>query len=434
MNSMTKVQRARSGMIFEHPFYASLALKLNLVEDPSCKTLWVDGVSLGFNPTYIDSLSIEEVKGVLAHEALHCGLQHHLRKGLRDHNTWNEAGDYVINYLLTKDGIQLPPNILYDGTFGSWSTEEVYQTLLDQKQREKNEAGSDAALGASSSDQKAQSSEREQQNNDSNSSNGEDTQENKDSKGSDSKTQNNGRGDQEPQQETNDQSSQSQDFGGTGEVRNHPGEASEQMSNAQEWTTALVQAAQVAKGRGMCPGWVQEVITSLTTPKMPWSEMLRQFLQKSKDDYSWRRPARRFIGNNLYLPSIHSESINIALAVDTSGSVSSKELQQFTAEVNQILQDFETVVITLIQCDTRINQIDVYEKSDLPLTITYKGRGGTRFEPPFEYVSENNIQPDCFVYLTDGEMWIDMPEPDYPVLWVTTNRTNFPWGEVCRMS
>ena len=41
-------------MILDAPFWGVLALRLKLVEDPACPTAWVDGVSLGFNPTFVD--------------------------------------------------------------------------------------------------------------------------------------------------------------------------------------------------------------------------------------------------------------------------------------------------------------------------------------------------------------------------------------------
>ena len=84
MKAKEMMAKARAGLILDMPFFGSLALKLKLVEDPTCDTAWTDGVSMGYNPAWIESLSLSEVKGIVCHEVMHCSNQHQNRRDSRD--------------------------------------------------------------------------------------------------------------------------------------------------------------------------------------------------------------------------------------------------------------------------------------------------------------------------------------------------------------
>ena len=78
-------------------------------------------------------------------------------------------------------------------------------------------------------------------------------------------------------------------------------------------------------------------INELLKPKVDWREQLRDFVTticKSKDVSSWKRPHRRFIGQDVYMPSMIGESIGkVAIAIDTSASIGQKEINMFLSEV-----------------------------------------------------------------------------------------------------
>jgi len=71
LEARRQLVKARSGLVLDHVFFGSLALRLRLVEDPKCKTAWTDGVHLGYNPEFIGGLTLDETKGLLAHEVMH---------------------------------------------------------------------------------------------------------------------------------------------------------------------------------------------------------------------------------------------------------------------------------------------------------------------------------------------------------------------------
>ena len=105
MSQLKKVEKARIHLLLDSPFYATLALELNLVEDNTIfpPTACTDGRTMWFHEKFIEKLSLEQVKTVVAHEILHIAYCHHLRIGTRDHNRWNRACDYSINSILLED-------------------------------------------------------------------------------------------------------------------------------------------------------------------------------------------------------------------------------------------------------------------------------------------------------------------------------------------
>ena len=59
MNLIMKVDpmtKARASLVMSDPFFGVLALRMRMREDPTCKTAWCDGVTIGYNPTFIAGL------------------------------------------------------------------------------------------------------------------------------------------------------------------------------------------------------------------------------------------------------------------------------------------------------------------------------------------------------------------------------------------
>lgn len=71
-----RIAKAREWLVLDQPFFGVLLLRLKVVEDMSCKTFWVDGVNLGYNPAYLQKLTDPELRGVLCHEVLHVANGH----------------------------------------------------------------------------------------------------------------------------------------------------------------------------------------------------------------------------------------------------------------------------------------------------------------------------------------------------------------------
>jgi predicted metal-dependent peptidase len=119
--------------------------------------------------------------------------------------------------------------------------------------------------------------------------------------------------------------------------------------------------------------------------------------------------------------------------VDTSGSIGTKELEQFAGEINAISSEAQPDSIHVIYCDAAVQGVDEFGPSE-PIRLSLKGGGGTDFVPPFKWVEDNGIEAKCLIYLTDLCCHSFPPAPDYPVLWVTDSNKTAPFGQTARHS
>jgi len=402
-----KLLKARTSLVINHPFFASLALRLKVKEDYTCATAWTDGQLFGYNPNYIRILSPEKLEGLTAHTVMHPACGHHKRRGKRDHDLWNRACDYAVNAILLESGFTLPDGFLFDETYAGRSAEAVYTILQG--------VVDDAESMDEDDDPQAEGS---------NSSPGDKTAESEPSSSEDEK-----RGDDDEKELS------SGDPGKSGEVRDTPSDGGGSDSGHEtDWDESLIQAFVNALGMGKLPAGVERFIQRKINPKLGWKELLARFVEQSaRSDYSWVTPNRRYIHQGLYLPSLQNHELsNMVIAVDTSGSITPEELAQFSAEISEILENFPAT-LHLVYCDAKVSGYQVFDRSDLPLTLQPVGGGGTDFRPTFDFVEKNGLMPSCLIYLTDLEcLHFPEPHPPYPVLWVKSGTGNRkpPFGDV----
>src|SRR5277367_2237208 len=124
-----RIQKARTSLILDHPFFGSLLFRLKGRECRSIQTMATDGVSLFYNPDFVATLNAATLAGTLAHEVMHPALHHHVRRSGRDPKLWNQACDYAINPLLVDAGLSLPDGVLIDDRFRGMSSEQIYNLL-----------------------------------------------------------------------------------------------------------------------------------------------------------------------------------------------------------------------------------------------------------------------------------------------------------------
>ena len=370
---MNKIVKARAGLVLDHPFFGALALRMKLELSEECLTARTNGKVIQFNAQYVEGKSLEELKGIMAHEVSHIAYEHHLRRGSRKRKKWNIAGDYAINDLLRDAGFKLPDDALYPDSKGK-SAEWYHGNMPTQ---EDNQNGAESGQGKN----------------------------------------------EETFGEVVDLPSES----GQGQASE-----SEKAQAAADVRIAVSQAQTVSKQFGKLGAGVERMISEILNPLVPWREVLRRFVDMTaKNDYSWTKPNKRYLTSGLYLPSLQSEELKpIVVAIDTSGSIDVTQLSQFAAEIEDIARQGKTS-LTIIYCDYHVNHVDTFEGDDEVKLKPYGG-GGTSFAPPFEEVEKRDINPACLVYLTDGECDTFAAYPDYPVLWgLTARNAEFdpPYGE-----
>lgn len=125
------IKKAKVKLILESPFFATLALKFNYIEDPvkSQGTAGVDNKNIYYDPTFINSLTMDEVTGLLAHEVFHPMMGHSTRRQGRHPKRWNYACDYSFNLILKDGGFKLPQGGCMDEQYRNMSAEEIYKIL-----------------------------------------------------------------------------------------------------------------------------------------------------------------------------------------------------------------------------------------------------------------------------------------------------------------
>ena len=361
-------------LLKDSPFFGVLLFKLGWHETTSCPTMATDGERLYYNAAWTSKLTEEEFIGVLAHEVCHVALLHQFRRGDRDPKGWNIAADYAINLVLTDAGFSLPKGGLLNRKYEGWSAEQIYDDLPKSG-------------GGSGGGQPGEEGE--------------------------------GQGGDQP-----------------GEVWDHPtaGEGGKAQADAEvEAKTNAADAARVAEQAGKLPGALKRLLSDLLKAKVDWREVLRRFVSQNVPvDFSYRRPVRRHLPD-LVVASLHKEGIGpLVFVADTSGSVSDDDLNQVVAEARSIVEELQPEITYLLSCDAEVQATATVYRGEIPESwgVLAQGGGGTSFCPPFEWLTEQQVEPCCLVYVTDGYGYFPTSPPPYPVLWVMTTDVVPPWGEI----
>lgn len=182
--------------------------------------------------------------------------------------------------------------------------------------------------------------------------------------------------------------------------------------------------------RGKMQGNKNRSVNEILEPKVDWREQLREFVNatcKNKDKTSWKRPHKRFIGHDIYMPSMIGESIGqVVVGIDTSGSIGDKELNEFLTEVVAICDDVSPSSIELLYWDTHVAGHETYNQGDyhsLVQSTKPAGGGGTTVGCVNEYIKDKRIQPEAVIILTDGYVEEDFGGNwEHPTLWAITSK------------
>lgn len=442
-DALQKIIKARSKLMKGNVGVASMLLHLTLVEvDASrCDTMATDGKNIFYFPEFVLGCTEEELQGVLIHESLHVVYEHMIRRGNRHSKVWNIACDYVINAYLVYDlGYTLPNGGCLDRKYHGMTAEKVYQILFKDE-----DALQDAIDQIKQQKPEGENSDEEQDAQTQGSGDGEETSETGQGNNiSDDQADEDGESNGEGTGSDTGESLFDSIPSAIGEVWDATTEDGEPMNEAemQELKGEIQRAVSMADklhgiGQGSSSG--RGLAEANQDVSVDWKEELSNLLQSTKStDPSWSRLNRNHSWRGINLPSkVRSpQGGELAIAIDTSGSVSQHELNMFATEIQAMAEDCGLDKIRVCYCDTVVRKNeqgewwDIYELDqgdDLELTV--RGGGGTSFDPPFNLFNDFSDDVDdvqAFIYFTDGEGYVSPEvEPDVPVFWCVTYKSRY---------
>lgn len=414
-----RLSQAKTRILVKHGFYGLLLMHMKFAIDEECDTAYTDGYKIAFSPTFMDDLSDSELDFVLMHEILHVVLQHCMRGKNLQQSRYNIACDIVVNSnILASNNFNLKSitlakhgeamHIAPDKNEGYlYTAEEVYAMLPDDKSivGEKSSSG----IG----------------------------------EGEDGKGKGNGGFE-------------------LGRAKKKVGKYKEGFDSHEEWPQIEEQDTRLRdvwvkrlrdaettisildrqNGRGTIPACAKRLLKELRAPRLNWRVMLNDFIQQEINDYSFSPPDRRFSESDFFLPDFNEneEKIeNILFMIDSSGSMSDKDITDAFSELSGALLQFGGKLSGYAGFfDACVYEPLPFSKISDILEIKPLGGGGTDFQIIFEYIHKHMLSnpPSCVIILTDGFA----PYPNeslamgIPVLWIINNQIAAPtFGKVARL-
>ncbi len=199
------------------------------------------------------------------------------------------------------------------------------------------------------------------------------------------------------------------------------------------WRKALESVRQVQRSQGDDPLAAFLDVAEATGSRTPWRELLWQYLTPSASDF--RQWDRRFLWQDNYLEYLEDQKINIAICIDTSGSISTSDLSAMLEEVQAIERYYPELTILLWYADAALYGPWQLETRDRPLPAPVGG-GGTDFRPFFQHITSCAPPPAVMLYMTDGYGKFPVQAPSIPTIWLVIPGgaaiKHFPFGRVIR--
>jgi predicted metal-dependent peptidase len=209
------------------------------------------------------------------------------------------------------------------------------------------------------------------------------------------------------------------------------------LPNVPETQAALQKAKELAKMQGKGCGGLDRFIDEFCKPKIDWREHLRRAVMnntRGKDVYTWARPNRRklAVAPHVYMPGRSGlQGPEVAVEIDTSGSIGEEELKTFLGELGGILEEIQPKMIHVMYVDDGLHG-DVIEIDDVnmlkELGQKAGGGGGTDMTKVFDIIDDRHIPAESVVVFTDGYTGFG-EDRGIPTVWaITTPGIQAPWG------
>lgn len=369
------VTKARIDIMRDPVFCAFCAVLScgDLTLDTGIPTACTDGWNIRINPTFAAGLPLPELRFVLIHEGMHIAFQHlHVWRSLweRDAQGTNIAADMFINLAIVQADagrgfVRMPSiGVQPDTQYTDLSVQQIYDRMKQNPPPQDGQGGD----GRSGMDD--------------------------------------------------------HDWEGAAQ----PG-TKEQAERAESVAQAVRQGEIVRQRSNRGAGDAAGVFSDLLSPKVDWKAALRAFITDlcaGRDESTWRKPNRRYVGDGMLMPSMISHQVGeIVIGFDTSGSCfDTSVMTRFVSEVRALIEETTPDRVHVVYADTQVAGHQVFDNGQFEVAnLKPKGGGGTDLTCMFDWVRTAKVTPVAMVILTDG----DTPygtAPGYPVLWAMTETRN----------
>lgn len=385
MNASDRIKKSHIAIMRHKKFCAFAGLlacgKVEITRD--IPTACTDGWNRKYNPDFVDTLDDAELNMLVLHECTHVAYSH-LRVW---HDLWQEdarlaniAADHFVNLSLmdTDAGagfIKMPKvGIQPDAQYRGKSVQQIFHMLKDNPPPQPPQQGS----GSEGMD-------------------GHDWEE---------------------------ASTQS---------------AAESAKQGEELQRAMRQGEAVRRKRaGVGAGNADGVFGDLLAPVVDWRKLLRDFITETcagRDESTWRRPNRRFLAEDIYMPSMLGTTMQeLVVGFDTSGSVfGGAEMTRFVSEITAIVESIKPSKCHIVYWDTKVAGHQVFEDGQFAVqNLKPQGGGGTDGSVLFDYLRDKRISPQAIVQFTDGHVG-SWGRADCPTLWAITTDIAAPYGTTIKL-
>ena len=353
-------------MLEQTVFFSTLCTSLEVVITDEVPTAGTDGRKLYINKAFFFGLTEAERVFLLAHETLHVAYLHPLRGQGKDQEIFNDACDYVINAELKQRKFSFIEGGLYDPQYAGISAEEVYEKLIQNPNYKPKCAMPDLLSPNGKPNSPVLTKEQ--------------------------------------------------------------AKAIEQEVMAKVTQAAMM--AEMSKQSGSIPSHIKRTLEELSKPKVNWKAVLSRFFSDmNKANYSWSKPNRKYLP--MYLPKLHSTNLGrVDFAIDTSGSITADQFNQFVSEVHGVLKMLNPSEIGVYQFDHALQGSDIVRSLRDIIKLPFKGGGGTSPQCAIEEFIKNKAQ--ALIVLTDGYFnGRKLTDPKLPVVWVIYDNGSFipPFGK-----
>jgi predicted metal-dependent peptidase len=383
MKAEDKIIKARV-QIARHPTFAVCSGVAgwcsHTISEEEHPLAYTNGKQCVYSRKFVDKLSDKQVRLLVLHEVMHAMYQHHMmgRKAAAalDARTLNLAMDHFINLALMDmdagEGFIAMPEEGVPPTpaYRGWSVLRIYNELM--KQDSKSTAKSHDVHDFNTSADAAQ--------------------------------------------DTAQQIAQIQDAIREGKL-----------------LAQRIKQARASAGQGTSDHGID--LDGLTTCPIPWERVLADYMTANcsgKTESTWRRPNRRWMQHDIYMPTMHSTCMDdLVVVFDTSGSCFGSEAQtRFASSLTTMIESVKPARTHVLYVDTDVTAHQVFEDGAFDVaTMKPAGGGGTRMPAAFDWATKNGIMPQCMIVFTDGETPFGAA-PSYPVLWgITSQDITAPFGQ-----